>query len=196
MVLSSSVVLCSSVLQPCGDSNPEGLRFSWLIYSSLSCLRKGLIEHLKITPFCLYLRWRTEQRSTARCGGRGPVRPKNTWQALLFFLLLNCSPPSTSYCPLPVFNRVYTAAHTLTLPFSSICLTFPPYARHFPFPPRAQLGLRFHSPGVLTFVWTPFASLHPLRFMSSFTVFILLCFCIFSCQIRLPVLVTHIHKFI
>lgn len=83
---------------------------------------------------------RTEQRNTARCGGRGPERLNNTRQALLF-LLLKSSRLSTSSCPQPDFNWVYTAAHTLSLPFPLFlpifltCTSFPIWVFVFtPFP--------------------------------------------------------------
>jgi len=134
------------------------------------------------------------------------VRLNNTRQTLPLLLLLSFSPPSTSSCPQPLFSPGFILQPTLSLslpspPFPPTCLTFfSLYARHLPNPLGARSAHHFHFPGGFTFLFvlffmTPFASLYPLRFMSSFYCFnfALLC-CIICCQVRLPVFVTHICK--
>lgn len=59
-------------------------RHRWCFWNVFKCSSSPVT----VGAFCLHLRWRTEQRSTARCGGRGPVRLNNARQALLLFLLL------------------------------------------------------------------------------------------------------------
>lgn len=132
------------------------------------------------------------------------MRLNNTRQAALFLLLLLLfpyfSPPSTSSCPQPQFSAGFILQPTVFLylfpPFLPICLTLSPRMHVISEPLQDPLGSLFPLPrGFTLFLMTRFASLYPLRFMSSFTVFIfaLLC-CIICCQVRLPVFVTHICK--
>lgn len=117
--------------------------------------------------FCRSLRWRTEQRSTARCGGRDPVRLNNTRQALLLLLLLPYfCPLSTSSCPQPQISTGFILQPTLFLylllhfypsvsPSLLVCTSSPDLL-------RVRSGLRSHSPGGWTlFSMTHFASLYP-----------------------------------
>lgn len=138
--------------------------WSFILTAKFSCLLKMLNWAYRdniVSCCCRYLRWRTaEQRSTARCGGRDPVRLNNTRQALFFLLLLlSCfSPPSTSSCPQSQFSTGFILRPTLFLylslhfypslsPFLLICMSCPN-------PPSGPARVSiFHIPGVLPYFW-------------------------------------------
>lgn len=127
------------------------------------------------------------------------MRLNNTRQALLLlvlFLLSYFSPPSTSSCPQPQFSTGFIPQPTL---FLYLSLHLHPSVS--PFSPRMHAISRPPSRPARVFISTPrgftffFASLYPLRFMSSFTVFILLYVAVSSvAKYACLYLLTHICK--
>lgn len=151
--------------------------------------------------FCRSLRWRTEQRSTARCGGRDPVRLNNTRQALLLLLLPYFCLPALAPVPSHRFQLGLSCSPHSFSTFSSISshLSHPlsSYARHLPTSSGSARvsgptprGVKPYFPWLILQACTQ----HVLPVLFCFCLFFALRCCIICCQVRLPVFVTHICK--
>lgn len=183
------------------------LSFSQLIIHHpphLAASETFLIECAEITSFYVPVVLSGEEPNTGAVPD-APVGEETQWDWTTQDKTSPPPPPvpSTSSCPQPqFFNWVYTAAHTLFLPFPlflPICThPFSSYACHAPIPSGpAQVSISTSQEFYHIFddsFCKPVPFKVQVLLLPFYFAWLALLYCIVCCQVHLPVFVTHMYK--